>query len=169
MHLLEKPAAGRRGAIEYDFVIATVLFLTVYAMLFASMPHISVNFRSLEDPAHTAAVYLSEKAVASPGYPKAWTSIASASELGFAYYNGQLFANVLDANKVGQLPAYSCASLASKTPLSNKLSFKIRVENASVGFECTASVPQNARVVERPAYLKNNSLFLPYKVKVWTW
>jgi hypothetical protein len=157
-----------KGDINVDFVMAVILFVSVYAMLYVLLPSATISFKKTPDPLATASYYFSDVLVTTPGIPAEWTSVSGVSRLGFAYGNNVTsYANILDARKVGAIDGQACSSLKTKTDL--LLDFAIQVESSSKTYSCTATIPGIARLIERPGYLKNGTAYAPIKIKIWTW
>jgi len=157
-----------KGDINVDFVMAVILFVSVYAMLYVLLPSATISFKKTPDPLATASYYFSDVLVTTPGIPAEWTSVSGVSRLGFAYGNNVTsYANILDARKVGAIDGQACSNLKTKTDL--LLDFAIQVESSSKTYSCTATIPGIARLIERAGYLKNGTVYSPIKIKIWTW
>ena len=157
-----------RGDVNFDFSIALVLFMIVYAGLFSSLPSATTSFQKNRDALATSTVFLTESLVAAPGIPKNWTTFDENQKLGLAFYNSTFFPNVIDVDKALQLSLRNCSEWYNKTTVT--LEFKIAVINntASV-FECNNTVPRTARITDRMAFLKNASAYTPVTLRVYTW
>jgi len=157
-----------KGDINVDFVMAVILFVSVYAMLYMLLPAATISFKKTPDPLYTTGRFFSDILVTTTGIPANWTSIAELSSLGFAYgSNTTSYPNILDARKIGAIVNQNCSSLKQKTRI--LLDFAISIEVGSNTYSCNATIPKVARLMERVAYLKNGTNYSPAKVKIWVW
>jgi len=157
-----------RGDLNIDFVMAIILFVSVYALLYTLLPSATISFKKTPDPLATASYYFSDILMTTPGIPINWTTVNEVSRLGLAYGNNvTIYPNILDAKKVGAIDGQTCSDLKAKTSIT--LDFAIRVESSSRNYSCTATIPKTARLIERVGYLRNNTDYAPVKVKTWTW
>ncbi len=157
-----------KGDINVDFIMAIMLFISVYAMLYILLPSSTIDFKKTSDPLATASYYFSDVLATTPGIPAYWNTTADVSRLGLAYgTNSTSYPNIIDARKIGAIDGQSCSILKSKTDL--LLDFAIQVESSSKTYSCTATIPVTARLIERVGYLKNGTAYTPVKIKTWTW
>ena len=157
-----------KGDINVDFVMAVILFVSVYAMLYMLLPAATISFKKTPDPFYTTGQFFSDVLLTSTGIPANWTTIAGVSKLGFAYGNNiTSFPNILDARKVSAMVNQNCSLLKPKMDI--LLDFALSVEAGSATHSCNATIPKVARLMERVAYLKNGTQFTPAKVKIWIW
>ncbi len=157
-----------KGDMNIDFVMAIILFVSVYAVLYTVLPSATIGFKDTPDPLATASYYFSDVLVTTPGIPANWSTTAGMTRLGLAYgTNATSYPNIIDARKIGAINGQSCISLMVKTDIT--LNFSIAVETSSRNYSCTATVPRIARLIERVGYVKNNTDYLPAKIKIWTW
>lgn len=157
-----------KGDMNIDFVMAIILFVSVYAVLYTLLPSATIGFKKTPDPLATASYYFSDVLVTTPGIPANWSTVASMTRLGLAYgTNATSYPNIIDARKIGAIDGQSCGSLKAKVDIT--LNFSIAIETNSRNYSCTATIPKVARLIERVGYVKNNTAYLPAKIKVWTW
>lgn len=157
-----------KGDMNIDFVMAIILFVSVYAVLYTILPSATIGFKKTPDPLATASYYFSDVLVTTPGLPYYWNTTAGMTKLGLAYgTNVTSYPNIIDARKIGAIDGQSCISLMAKTDIT--LNFSIAIETTSKNYSCTATIPRIARLIERVGYVKNNTDYLPAKIKVWTW
>jgi hypothetical protein len=151
-----------------DFVMAIILFVSVYAVLYTILPSATISFKDTPDPLATASYYFSDSLVTAPGIPANWSTVAQMTRLGLAYgTNATSYPNIIDAKKIGAIDGVSCASLRAKTDIT--LNFSIQVEADNKNYSCVSAIPGIARLIERIGYVKNNTKYHPAKIKIWTW
>jgi len=157
-----------KGNLDVDFVMAIILFVSVYGLLYTLLPSATISFRNMADPLNPASQYFADVLVATPGIPPTWNSLANVNKLGLAYGNNvSSYANIIDATKVAAINNQLCSSLESKTDIT--LDFAIQIETSRASLGCNATIPKTARLIERIGYLKNGTNYDPAKIKIWTW
>lgn len=157
-----------KGDLNVDFVMAVILFVSFYALLYTILPSATIGFTKNPDPLATASYYLADSLITTPGTPFNWSSMSDATRLGLTYSTTFFdYPNILDAKKVGALNSQTCSSLKSKTDVT--LNFAIVIETDSATHSCTATIPKKARLIERVGYVKNGTNYSPAKIKIWTW
>jgi hypothetical protein len=123
-----------KGDINVDFVMAVILFVSVYAMLYMLLPAATISFKKTPDPLWTASHYFADVLMTSPGIPSNWGTIGEVQRLGLAYGdNITSYSNILDAKKIGAIGGQTCSLLKSKTDTLLDFSIAVDIVNASAG------------------------------------
>jgi hypothetical protein len=158
-----------RGALDYDFSIAIVLFITVYASLYTVLPSfIGGLAEPRQDPYLAEARYFSDRLVLTPGEPQDWSDISLVEKLGLAYYDATYYPNILDYDKVTQLPLQDCGALKEK--LGADLDFKISVVTQANTWSCNSTEePMSPKLVQRMAYLYDGLTYTPARLDFWVY
>ena len=157
-----------KGNMDVDFVMAVILFVSVYGLLYTLLPSATISFRNMGDPLGPASQYFADVLVTTPGIPPVWNSTANVNKLGFAYGNNiSSYSNIIDAAKFTAINGVSCSTLKPKTDIT--LDFAIQIETSRINMSCTATIPKTARLIERLGYLKNGTNYDAAKIKIWTW
>jgi len=157
-----------KGYMDVDFVLAVILFVTVYSLLYTMLPSMTISFRETPDPIATTSAYFSDELMFTPGIPANWTTLGQATRLGLTYGTRTIsYPNILDINKIASIDGQDCATLRAKTDVT--LNFVIIVESSVHNYSCSRTLPATARLIERVGYVKNSTNYYPAKMKLWTW
>ena len=156
----------KRGSTDFDFILSIVLFSMAYFSLFTFLPNMTLSSSDQSDLLLQESGYLSTVLVKSPGYPENWANINNADKLGFGYYNITYYPNILDNDKVQSLTTVTCNSLRAKTDIN--LNFSINVQTTT-GFNCTGTIPDYARRIDRAVYTFNGTHYSPAVFQLYVW
>ena len=159
----------RKGSVDYDFILSIGLFAIAYVSLFTLLPYINSTSITTQDNLIQEANYLSSILIKTPGYPKNWTSTSDVYSLGFCYYdNTSYYPNIIDLNKVKALTSVSCSSLQEKTEVKTSFAINLKLNNGT-SYNCTGSVPDKARLIERKVMVNANKIYMPGKIELYMW
>jgi hypothetical protein len=137
-----------KGVLPYDFAVAMILFTSVYAAIFISLPSISAVSKKFQDPFYSNAFHLSESFISNKG-----SGLISVRR------------NIFEIDKAVALNNSLCTDI--KTDITKN--FKLSIETSTVTYGCNATVPATARLVERSIYIKDGLSYTPAKLRVWVW
>ena len=155
-----------RGSTDYDFILSIALFAVVYVSIFTFLPYMTLSSSDQQDLLFHESDYLSSVLIKSPGYPKNWTDVNNVVKLGLSYYETTYYPNILDYDKVQNLTGVTCNSLRAKSDID--LNFSINVK-ADYNYNCTGSIPDYARRVDRPVQIYNGSSYEPAVFQLYVW
>jgi hypothetical protein len=156
-----------KGDIDYDFIFAFVLFLSMYLSVFNIIPFLTISSNEEPDSLSMEASYLSEQLVKSPGEPFSWNTVSSNENLGLAYYFYTYKPNVLDYSKLLAINGTSCDSLKAKTIMN--VNFMINVKTQKATLNCTGTPSSTARLVERIVTVYDGYGYWPGTLQLYVW
>ena len=156
----------KKGNTDFDFILSIALFSIAYVSIFTFLPYITLSSSDQSDFILHESDYLSTILVKSPGYPKNWTDINNVVKLGFSYYDNTYYPNILDYKKIESLTGVTCNSLRTKTEID--LNFSINIK-ADISYNCTGTIPDYARRIDRTAYTFNGTHYIPTVFQLYTW
>ncbi|MFH0986988.1 MAG: hypothetical protein V1911_02960 [Candidatus Micrarchaeota archaeon] len=160
---------SRKGAVDFDFIIAFVIFIIMYIEIVSFLPYFETGTASSTDPYTAEARYLSDLAVKNPGYPANWATNAEMAKFGLSYYDNFNHPNILDYSKVSDLTLHACADLTNKTGMNSNVNWVINVDTNTTNYNCSGAINPKARQIERPVYVYNGSAYESAVLRLYIW
>ena len=155
-----------KGDVDYDFILAFVMFISIYTSVFQMLPYMTSGSNEAKDIILMESTHLSETLVKSPGYPRDWNA-TSVTKLGLAYYGETYRPNILDYYKITEINGTDCAGYADA--VDTAIGFKITVVTNAYSLGCSNTPDAYARVIERPVMVYNGVSYEPGIMRLHTW
>lgn len=121
----------RRGTLNYDFIVATILFLIVYVTMIQTSIYSFANIGQGADIFTEESDVLTGLLVKTPGYPVDWESINEVDQLGLTLYRRGNNPNILDFKKLEKINETDCAALKKLTPVKARVDIEFTAGNTT--------------------------------------
>ncbi len=121
----------KKGTLNYDFIIATILFLTVYVTMIQTSIYSFASIGQKRDIFTHESEVLTEMLVKTPGHPVNWESLSEVNQLGLTLYQRGNNPNILDMKKLEVINSSKCSDLKGLTPISADVNINFTMDNTT--------------------------------------
>lgn len=119
----------KKGTMSYDFVIAIIMFLTVYVTMIQTSLYPMADVKMTEDIYKGEINLMTETTVKTPGEPSNWTEMDQVERFGLALSKEGNNPNILDLKKLEELDETNCSVVREKTPIDTGMNISFTVNN----------------------------------------
>lgn len=144
-----------KGTLSYDFIIATVMFLTVYVIFIQTTVYPITGIQRRGDILKREGSVLTQLSSRYTGYPSNWSSLEEVEAFGLTLQERGNNPNILDEIKLQELNRSDCGKLREKHRFDTNLQIEVKTEEAL--YKCNNEEDDFKRHLESPVYIKTDS------------
>jgi len=158
---------NEKGMMEYDIIVAVVLFLAAYVVTMRTAIYPMVRTERTTDPYQHGNTLLTQMLIQSPGEPEDWNDINEVQTLGLSHHDKGNSPNILDIEKLEAIDGVECEVLRDKLPTDT--SVKIRIDSDGGPYECIGEIWTPERRKESVFYVWNGTDYAEGRgtIRVW--
>jgi len=158
---------NEKGMMEYDIVIAVVLFLAAYVVTMRTSIYPMIRTERRTDPYEPGNDLMEQIIIRTPGEPRDWSSMDEVQTLGLSHHDKGNSPNILDIDKLEAINGMDCGILEDKIPVDT--SIEIRVESGEGTHECFEEGWTPDRKKQSTIYVWNGTHYVEGRatIKVW--
>ncbi len=159
---------GEKGTVSYDFIVAIVMFITIYATLMLTVTYPLTDTRVRRDQFEGETFLLTDLVTKNPGYPANWTQMDQVELFGLALHKEGNNPHILDMGKLVELNNTDCITIKEKVPLDSYLYISMDVQGRV--YECNVEGQVAPERHEKTSfYVWNGTEYLMGQGRIHVW